>query len=130
MRVAYVDTSALVAIVFGESGATATIRHLDACDELFSSNLMEAELRASLVRENVHAELEMLSWISWVLPDRPLTPEIERVLAAGYLRGADLWHVACALYLAEDPKDISFITLHRQQRAVARELGFHTRSVS
>lgn len=32
-------------------------------------------------------------------PARRLTRELERVLAAGYIRGADAWHVACALYL-------------------------------
>jgi predicted nucleic acid-binding protein len=130
MNVAYVDSSALVAVVFGEPGATATIRQLDACDELFSTNLLEAELKASLAREQVSLEAEMLRWISWVLPERPLTPEIDRVLAAGYLRGADLWHMACALYLAGDPRAISFITLDKQQRAVARKLGFNTRAVS
>ena len=35
-----------------------------------------------------------------MLPDRPLTHECTKALTAGYLRGADLWHVACALYLA------------------------------
>ena len=124
MKVAYVDSSALVAIMFGEPGATATIRQLDACDELFSSNLLEAELKASLAREQVSLEVEMLRWLSWVLPDRPLTPEINRVLAAGHLRGADLWHVACALYLADDPGAIIFVTLDKQQRAAARKLGF------
>ena len=81
MKVAYVDSSALVAIVFGEPGATATIRQLDACDELFSSNLLEAELKANLAREQVALEAEMLRWMSWVLPDRSLVQEIDRVLA-------------------------------------------------
>jgi PIN domain nuclease of toxin-antitoxin system len=124
MNVAYVDASALVAIVFGEAGATATIRQLDTFDELFSSNLLEAELMASLAREQVSLQLDSLSWISWVLPDRPLTAEFSRVLAAGYLRGADLWHMACALYLADDPGAVSFVTLDKQQRTVARTLGF------
>jgi predicted nucleic acid-binding protein len=128
MNVAYVDTSALVAIVFGEPGATATIRQLDTFDELFSSNLLEAELKASLVRERVSVDLEFLSWISWVMPDRPLSGEYGRALAAGYLRGADLWHLACALYLADDPKAVSFVTLDKQQRVVASKLGFKVRA--
>jgi predicted nucleic acid-binding protein len=128
MKVAYVDTSALVAIVFGEPGATAMIRQLEAFDELFSSNLLEAELLASLAREQVPLDLDFLSWISWVLPDRPLTREYQHVLAAGYLRGADLWHVACAQYLAGDPSAVAFVTLDKQQRSVARKLGFDTRT--
>ena len=127
MNLAYVDTSALVAIVFGKQGATATIRELDTLDELFLSNLSDAELKASLVREQVSFDLDFQSWISWVLPDRPFTAEFSRVLAAGYLRGADLWHLACALYLADDPKAISFVTLDKQQRAVARKLGLQVR---
>jgi hypothetical protein len=55
-----------------------------------------------------------------------LTPELERVFAGGYLKGADAWHLACALYLAEEPAKLAFLTLDRRQRAVARRLGFRT----
>lgn len=47
-------------------------------------------------------------------------------LTAGYLRGADLWHVACALYLAEVPSDVTFLSLDDRQRTVAEALGFRT----
>lgn len=124
MNVAYVDTSSLVAILFGERGARATARHLESYDEVFSSNLLQAELRAFLVRERVAFDDGILNWVSWVLPDRPLTAQLDRVLAAGYLCGADLWHVACALFLADDPSSLSFVTLDQRQRAVTRELGF------
>lgn len=124
MKVAYVDTSCLVAIAFGERGATALARRLDGFDELVSSNLLEAELRAAFVREAVEPDPALSASLSWIIPDRPLTMEIARVLQAGYLRGADCWHVATALYLAEDPAAISFLTLDERQRAVARALGF------
>ena len=127
MKIAYVDTSALVAIGFGERGGTAAARWLGEHDELFSANLLEAELRATYVREGVPADGEMLNAVSWVLPDRPLSNEIATVLSAGYVRGADLWHLACALFLIERPSDISFVTLDQRQRAVARELGFRTK---
>ena len=81
MKVAYVDTSALVSIVFGEPGATATVRQLEAFDELFSSNLLEAELVASLARERVPLALDFLNGMSWVLPDRRLT-DGEHILCA------------------------------------------------
>jgi hypothetical protein len=55
-----------------------------------------------------------------------LSTEITRVLSAGYLRGADLWHVATALYLRTDLPDIDFLTLDQPQRAVAATLGFKT----
>ena len=61
--------------------------------------------------------------IEWVFPTRSLAPEFRRVLDAGILRGADLWHVATALYLAPSPQDTYFITLDQRQERVARALG-------
>lgn len=124
MRVAYVDTSCLVAIAFGERGATALARQLTTFDELVSANLLEAELRSAFAREGVAPEATLLGAVSWIIPDRPLQPEIERVLAAGYLRGADCWHLATALYLTEEPAQISFVTRDAQQGEVAKTLGF------
>ncbi|MGI8403091.1 MAG: type II toxin-antitoxin system VapC family toxin [Gemmatimonadaceae bacterium] len=124
MKIAYVDSSCLVAIAFGEAGAAALGRRLKTFDELVSSNLLEAELRAALAREKVDAPDDLPVAISWVLPDRPLHTEIAKVLAAGYVRGADCWHLATALYLSEDASEMSFITADERQNAVARELGF------
>ncbi|MGH7673762.1 MAG: PIN domain-containing protein [Gemmatimonadales bacterium] len=124
MRQAYVDTSCLVAVALGERGATALARRLARCDTLVSSNLLEAELRATLIREGIDADTQLLTWVDWVFPERALTPEIGRTLAAGHLRGADLWHVACALYVSQNPADLPFITLDTRQRVVARRLGF------
>ena len=124
MSVAYVDTSALVAVAFNERGAAALARRLDAFSRLLSANLLEAELRAAFTREGHQFEPGFVSGIEWVLPDRPLTDEFETVLQVGYLRGADLWHLATALYLAREPGSISFVTLDDRQRAVAMALGF------
>ena len=93
-------------------------------DVLLSSNLLEAELRATLVREAAEVDEALFSWIKWVLPDRPLSVEIIRVLRAGYLRGADLWHLATAMYVTPEPRDLTFLTLDRRQEKVAEELGF------
>ena len=126
MRIAYLDSSCLVAIAFGERGAAALARRLTSFDELVASNLLEAELRASFVRERVEVDSALLAGLSWIIPDRPLTPEIARVLDAGYLRGADCWHLATALYLAEDPAVLDFLTLDERQGQVAHVLGFGT----
>ncbi len=126
MSVAYVDTSCLVAVAFGERGASAVVRRLERADELLSSNLLEAELRAAFVRESVDGGDDLLTWLSWVLPNRTLSDEITTILSCGYLRGADLWHVATALYVAEDPREIAFITRDERQGSVAKELGFRT----
>jgi|TARA_B100000749_G_scaffold157911_1_gene121359 predicted nucleic acid-binding protein len=124
LKAAYVDTSCLVAIAFGESEATEVASRLREHDVLLSSNLLEAELRATLVREAAEVDEALFSWIKWVLPDRPLSVEIIRVLRAGYLRGADLWHLATAMYVTPEPRDLTFLTLDRRQEEVAEELGF------
>lgn len=122
--VAYVDTSCLVAVAFGEPGGTSMSRRLRAFDELVSSNFLDAELQSALAREGIGPQPELTAPLSWILPDRPLHPEIERVLAAGYVRGADCWHLATALYLAGDPDELYFLTLDERQKKVARSLGF------
>lgn len=123
MSVAYVDTSAMVAIAFGEPQGSATSRVLDQHSRLISSNLLESELRSVFAREGVEVEEGLLSGIDWVLPDRPLTPEFRSVLNVGYLRGADLWHMATALYVTEGSAGLTFVTLDDAQRGVAVKLG-------
>ena len=49
---------------------------------------------------------------------------MESALRAGNLRGADLWHIATALYAAPEPAAIAFVTLDRRQASVAAALGF------
>ena len=126
MTVAYVDTSCMVAIAFGENGAEALARRIEGYSEIVSSNLLEAEFRSALAREEVADDGGLLSGMSWIFPDRRLTAEFQRVLAARQLRGADLWHLATALYLAESPGDIHFLTVGSAQRNTAAMLGFPT----
>ncbi len=124
MTTAYVDTSTIVAIAFREQGSVQLAQRLEVCTRWISSNLLEAELRATFVREKEYLDPSTLSGIDWVLPDRPLAPELGAVLRAGYLRGADLWHVATALYVASRPEDLLFMTADQKQQDVASSLGF------
>lgn len=124
MAIAYVDTSCLVAIAFQERGAAALRRRLLSFGDLLSSNLLEAELRSTFLREKISESPELIAALSWVIPDRPLTAEIVRVLQTGYVRGADCWHLATALYIAPDASSLHFITLDERQRGVATALGF------
>ena len=125
MKFAYVDTSLLVGIAFGEPGGRKLATRLSQFDRLFSSSLLEAEFRSALIREGVVGSgVELLSLLSWVYPNRPLSREIDRVARSGYLTGADLWHLANALFLAPDPRELSFLTLDQRQREVAADLGF------
>ena len=124
MAVAYVDTSALLAIKLGDSPGGEVATHLESYTTLVASNLLEAETQAAFYRDGVAFDREILVGIEWIIPDRPLARGFEAVLAPGYLRGADLWHVGTALYLAQDPTSIAFITMDLRQQAVAETLGF------
>jgi hypothetical protein len=126
VRVGYVDSSWLLAIAFGEAAAGRAAALLGEYDVLLASTLLEAEVLGALHREGLAGSAMPDAGISWLLPDRPLRPEIERVLAAGYLRGADLWHVANAVWAAADPGDTDFLTFDHRQREVAAALGFVT----
>ena len=124
MKLAYVDTSCIVSIAFSEPGSAAVRKKLAAFDQLFSANLLEAELQSAMARESVPPDPDLVSAIRWIMPDRPLNDEITLVLNAGYVRGAGCWHLANALYLAREPAEISFLTLDATQRKVAGILGF------
>ena len=126
MEGAYVDASAALAVAFQESGYEAIDQRLRGFSRLWSSHLLEAELRAAYARNNLLFEPGFIEGIEWIAPSRPLSREIEAALEIGYLRGADLWHVAAALYHASDPRELAFVTLDGRQRAVAAALGFPT----
>jgi len=125
MRVAYVDTSTLVAIAFGEPGGEEMATVLQGFERLVSSNLLEAELLATFLREGERTGFEdHLTRFTWILPNRPLRAEMREVGRHGYLKGADLWHLACALFLVDKPEDLTFVTLDGRQHEIAKELGF------
>lgn len=127
MKQAYVDTSWLVAIAFGEKGSDQATKVLRSDLRVVASNLLEAELRSALLRENVEEDPgSILEGIGWILPDRSLAPELGRVFESGLLKGADAWHLACALYLDPDASTLAFLTRDVAQRRVARALGFPT----
>jgi hypothetical protein len=127
MKLAYVDTSCLVAIAFEEPGWEGLADRLKRFDRLLSSNLLEAELRSTFVREGLaEGAHKLLAWVTWVYPNRPLSREFQEVTAVSFARGSDLWHLACALFLAPDPRQLAFVTLDPRQRETAELLGFRT----
>ena len=139
MATAYVDSSALVAVALNEGRSAEVENRLNGFSRLLSSVLLDAEVRSAFVREERQLNAEarpvflgrrrtfeegLLSGITWVLPSRPLTEEIDIVLGAGYLRGADAFHVATALFAARGERGMTFLTLDRRLREVAEALGF------
>ena len=126
MIATYVDASCLLSVALTERGWAAVEQRLNAFTDLFASNLLEVEFRAACARERVPPDTRLLTRVRWVLPTRPLTEEIATVLATGrFLRGADAWHVACALYLVRAGAALAtFLTLDERQRSAAQRLGF------
>ena len=124
---AYVDTSALLTVAFEEPAAVAIVQRLAQFPRLVASNLLEAEMRAAFGRLTLEFDDSLLSDIEWVFPDRPLTIEMRNTLTVAYLRGADLWHIATALYVKDTVVgEMTFITLDNRQRTAAASLGFST----
>jgi hypothetical protein len=125
---AYVDSSCLVAIVTSEPGYLDVRARLSRFDRLFSSTLLEAEIRSVVLRKSITGGLgNVWAWVNWVVPHRRLTREISQVLGAGSPpRGSDLWHLASAVFIRDRVGDLSFLTLDGGQSKIAKSLGFHT----
>jgi hypothetical protein len=118
-----------VAIVLGEPEAPRLQRILAAQDRILTSDLSVAEALAAAMREGVDVDLlrPALSSVTLILPSRSLEEEMRWALEFGRLRGADLWHVACALFVAGSVRsDLTFLSRDAAQRTVARRLGFPT----
>jgi predicted nucleic acid-binding protein len=129
MSAAYVDTSFLLAIIFDEPRARTMRRRLSRYEQRLAGDLLHAEALSAATREGLSLDAlgPALAAISLVLPERSLEREMRKVLGHGYLRGADLWHLACALFLAEENRgDLAFLSCDVAQRRVARRLGFPT----
>jgi predicted nucleic acid-binding protein len=129
VSVAYLDTSFFVAVVLGEPGAARLQRILGAHDRILTSDLLVGEALSVAARENVDADLlrNALGAVTLVLPPRSLEQEMRQALVLGRLRDADLWHVACAMFVAGSARpDLAFLSRDAAQRALARRLGFPT----
>ncbi len=83
MSAAYIDTSVLVAIETCEPSSDVYEEELERFERLVSSSLLEAEYRSVCMREGRAPSNFRLNKISWIIPPRPLTQELNSVLAAG-----------------------------------------------
>jgi hypothetical protein len=121
---AYVDTSWLLGIAFGEAGGRRLVAELESFDPLVAANLLQGEFSAAHRREGRQEDRGLLARLRWIHPERALETEIGRVLEHGYVCGADCRHLAAALYFAGAPADLTFLTLDAR---LAAALGFRTR---
>lgn len=126
MDPAYVDTSTLLGLEFREADWEHIKERLASFDTLVAANLLEAEFRCALHRESRPYDPAFLARVSWIIPERTLEAELGRVIDHGPVRGADAWHLAVALFFAEEPETLTFLTLDQRQRNVARALGFRS----
>jgi hypothetical protein len=120
----FVDSSCLVAIALDEPGASRLRARIAKAPGRFASTLAEAEVLAAVTREGASAPANLLDGIGWVAPSRRLGQELARVIASGYIRGADAWHLACALFLDPGASELVFATLDTRQAEVAKAIGF------
>lgn len=67
---------------------------------------------------------EALQAVSLIFPERSLQKECLTVLKGGYCRGADLWHVANALYIDPQASHFVFVSADQRQGEIARLTGF------
>lgn len=122
----YVDSSILVSLLFQEKGWQKYSKSLSQCEGAYSSYLLEAEVYASAKREGLKLTVakEFIESLSLVIPDRSLHSEYFRIFEFGYCRGADACHIATALYLDPDAKNVHFMTADQSQAKMAKVLGF------
>lgn len=123
MSVAYADASVFASLAFREPDAARIRRRLMGFDRVVTSVFTEAELASALRREDIVLPESPLRGVHLIGAPDPLSQQITEVLDAGYLRGADCWHVAVALDYSPD-RDLAFLSLDKAQRAVAAKLGF------
>ena len=110
-----------------EERVRALARRVLEFDRLVSSNLLEAELRSVVAREAAGLDPSpFFVSLTWIYPNRPLTEEFQRITPHGYLKGADLWHLACGLLVCPDAQALTFLTLDKRQQDVAARVGFNT----
>ncbi len=126
VKSAYIDTSLLIGLKFDKAPGE-LIRMVHEYD-FFAGELLIAEMLAFGKRESIPEGLiwDAVKGISWIIPEGSLADQLARIVRYGYTRGADLWHLACAIYLSPNSKDLAFLTLDEHQRGLASRLGFST----
>ena len=129
MKAIYVDSSVIVSILFREPHSKKLLEIINQTSSTcYSSQILEAEVYASATRENiVLAEAhKLLMHINLLLPERSLRKEYKEIFSAGYCRGADAYHIACALYLDPERTNLIFLTADQRQQEVAKKVKLTT----
>lgn len=121
----YVDTSVILSKLFGEPVKFDWEKLKNRT--IFSCSLIYYETISACARENLDLEdaNSLLNSIDIISPNSILRKETEKILSVGFLKGADLKHVATAVWLSKgEPKNLHFLSFDKQQSLVAKKLGF------
>ncbi len=121
----YVDSSLVLAALFGESlGNHTDLNSPNRRIRLISSYLLEAEVLSAVRREgsDVAQALKSLGRIGFIKTGS-LVRELKQVFDLGYIRGADAFHLAAALWVRERHMGLRFWTLDTKQADLARALS-------
>lgn len=127
-KVAYLDTSVLVALMLEERLRESVLEVLSRFRKPVSHHLAEAELLSVCSREQVSIDtgLTAISRVEIVYPRAQLSEQFQEILTRGYVREADLLHLGCALWLAgKTLEHLGFLSLDKKQSAIATKLGFY-----
>jgi predicted nucleic acid-binding protein len=122
----YIDTSVLVSVFFKEDVSSKYLNFFSKKYQLISSSLMLAEFYSVLNREKVEIAFsqDLLSYIQIINLIDDLDYYLKEVLDHGYLKGADLFHLAVAHQLSPYGEELFFLTADKQQARIATKLGF------
>lgn len=130
----YLDASAYLCILLGESGATQLSKETERA-ELLSSVLLVLEARRNLVRlardgtltpPQFKVALDRLDRDTHQFVLRDLTLDLcqsARLPAVGTPRSLDLAHLQTALWFHSDQPIDRFVTMDEAQKEAAKELG-------
>ena len=126
----YLDTSAWIAWKFKQAGSDIFKKIALDSDTVISCPLFVSEYVSFLKRNEILSQTryeEELDFIRWIFPAVPLFKEYSQCGKLGFLRGADLYHIATALWFAQDrPSELIFLTCDLKQKEAAKKLGFKT----
>lgn len=124
----YIDTSFLLAIAQGESGAAGYLALWEDDPERFSSRLLWAECAISLKRGNAEvvqheAARKLLSGVSALELTKKIVDMLEAEPKFSQCRTLDAIHLATALELSHHADRIVVLTLDRRMRTAAAGLS-------
>ena len=137
MRAVYVESSALLAWLFGEPASTSATRVLSEAEVVVTSSLTFTEVDRAIIRAVSERRLkeatarrlrgllerQRSSWIVMSLTDNVLA-RAGRVFPVEPVRTLDAVHLASALAFCEALPDLEVLTLDRRVGENAIALGF------